>query len=67
MHSGTRSYVTVYNYTQAEFEGLERGTNIHDSDFFEDVVPHILNWMILNTTRGISSYRSLARPSGMVQ
>ena len=48
MHSGTRSYITVYDYTQAEFEGLERGTNIHDSDFFEDVVPHRKEWGEVN-------------------
>ena len=44
MPSGTRSYVTVYNYSPEDFENLEFGADITSEDFFEHVVPHRKEW-----------------------
>jgi len=44
MPSGTRSYVTVYDYTPDDFEKLEVSCDIASEDFFEHVVPHRNEW-----------------------
>ena len=44
MPSGTRSYVTVYNYDREDFENLEFGADITSEEFFEHVVPHRKEW-----------------------
>ena len=48
MPSGTRSYVTVYNYGADDFENLEYGADITSEDFFEHVVPHRKEWGEVN-------------------
>lgn len=48
MPSGTRSYVTVYDYSPEEFENLEYGADISSEDFFEHVVPHRKEWGEVN-------------------
>lgn len=48
MPSGTRSYVTVYDYSPEEFENLEYGVDITSEDFFEHVVPHRKEWGEVN-------------------
>ena len=48
MPSGTRSYVTVYNYTPEDFENLELGADTTSEEFFEHVVPHRKEWGEVN-------------------
>jgi len=44
MPSGTRSYVTVYDYSQEDFEHLEFSCDVSSEEFFEHVVPHRTEW-----------------------
>ena len=44
MPSGTRSYVTVYDYTPDDFENLEYCADITSDELFEHVVPHRREW-----------------------
>jgi hypothetical protein len=44
MPSGTRSYVTVYDYSPEDFEKLEVSCDVSSEDFFEHVVPHRNEW-----------------------
>ena len=48
MPSGTRSYVTVYDYDPEDFENLEFSADITSEDFFEHVVPHRKEWGEVN-------------------
>ena len=48
MPSGTRSYVTIYEYTPEDFERLDSGVDITNEDFFEHVVPHRGEWGAVN-------------------
>jgi len=48
MPSGTRSYVTVYDYSPEDFESLEFNADITTEDFFEHVVPHRKEWGEVN-------------------
>ena len=48
MPSGTRSYVTVYDYSPEDFENLEFGADTTSEDFFEHVVPHRKEWGEVN-------------------
>tara|TARA_R110002110_G_C13399213_1_gene712629 strand:- start:6 stop:506 length:501 start_codon:yes stop_codon:yes gene_type:complete len=48
MPSGTRSYVTVYDYSPEDFENLELGADTTSEDFFEHVVPHRREWGEVN-------------------
>ena len=48
MPSGTRSYVTVYNYSPEDFENLEYCADLTTEDFFEHVVPHRKEWGEVN-------------------
>jgi len=44
MPSGTRSYITVYDYSQEEFDNLEFSCDTTSEEFFEHVVPHHSEW-----------------------
>tara|TARA_R110000751_G_scaffold268613_1_gene368331 strand:+ start:57 stop:575 length:519 start_codon:yes stop_codon:yes gene_type:complete len=44
MPSGTRSYVTVYDYSPDEFENLKLECDTTSYDFFEHIVPHLKEW-----------------------
>lgn len=44
MPSGTRSYVTVYDYSPEEYERLEVSCDVTSDEFFEHVVPHRAEW-----------------------
>ena len=48
MPSGTRSYVTVYDYSAEEFNNLEYCTDTTSEDFFEHVVPYRKEWGEVN-------------------
>ena len=44
MSKGTLTYVTVHNFTSADFEELGENVLIDDDQFFEDVVPFKREW-----------------------
>lgn len=48
MPSGTRSYITVYDYTSEEFDNLECCVDLTSEEFFEHIVPHRKEWGEVN-------------------
>tara|TARA_R100000995_G_scaffold61417_1_gene31308 strand:+ start:897 stop:1403 length:507 start_codon:yes stop_codon:yes gene_type:complete len=44
MSKGTLTYVTVHNFTSAEFQELSENVAIDSEQFFEDVVPFKREW-----------------------
>tara|TARA_R100001460_G_scaffold104563_1_gene150373 strand:+ start:1676 stop:2179 length:504 start_codon:yes stop_codon:yes gene_type:complete len=44
MHSSTRNYITVHNFSLEDFDYLDRAIDCDDDSFFEYVVPHLKEW-----------------------